>query len=235
VPRQQIAELESLLRGVYRADRAAALAGVPRSTLYYWARRDVWSPTRRETRPKLWTYTDILAARIIYWLRQEKPEIESARTSMPQVREALTAIRARGSELWEAHRPESQEEPALRVFVDRDGRVYFKDAAELRRAGRPWTSVIPGALDVLGEFRGGDRLGPDLIKPRQHLRIIPGKLGGEPHVQGTRIGTRAVAALIRDGLTVDQVKSLYPDLVKVAIDECWDLEKQLQPDLVRAA
>jgi hypothetical protein len=64
---------ESLLTGVYRADRAAALAGVPRSTLYYRADHDVWVPTRRsDGRPKLWTFSDIVATRIIYWLRQPK-------------------------------------------------------------------------------------------------------------------------------------------------------------------
>ncbi len=224
VPEGGATAVVSLFRGVYPADRAAALAGVPRSTLYYWARHEVWTPTRRATRPKLWTYSDVVAARIIYWLRRDKPEIDSAHTSMPQVREALAAIRTHGKEIWDSD---------LRVLVDREGHVFFKADSEVRRARKPWTSVEPGALDVLGQFLWSEnRIGPDLVEPRPHLRIIPGKLGGEPHVKATRIGTRAVAALLRDGLTADKVESLYPDLTQVDIEECRDLEAQLQANLV---
>ncbi len=36
---------ERLGRGVYDADRAAALAGVPKPTLYYWARKKLYVPS----------------------------------------------------------------------------------------------------------------------------------------------------------------------------------------------
>jgi len=62
-----------LLRGVYDADRAAALSGVPVSTVYYWARKGIWEPALSEEKPKLWTYSDLIALRMIYWLRQDKP------------------------------------------------------------------------------------------------------------------------------------------------------------------
>ena len=37
--------------------------------------------------------------------------------------------------------------------------------------------------------------GPDLVAPRPELRIVPGRLAGEPHIRGTRIGTLQIAAL----------------------------------------
>ena len=141
-----------VVQGVYAADRAAALAGVPRSTLYDWARKDIWTPSRRPERPKLWAFTDVVAARIIYWLRHDKPELESARTSMHEVRQVLDAIREKGSEIWDAD---------VRIFVDRSGHVFFESHRTLRRATKPWSSVEPGALDVLAEFSSGDgRIGP---------------------------------------------------------------------------
>jgi len=92
--------------------------------------------------------------------------------------------------------------------------------------------VFPSVLDVLGEFSSEDgRVGPDLVTPRPHLRIVPGKLSGEPHVERTRISSRSVAALLRDGLGSSQVLRLYPELTSEAIEECWDLETQLQVNL----
>lgn len=212
-----------ILRGVYPADRASALAGVPRSTLYYWARHDVWEPSLRGTRPKLWTYADVLAVRIIYWLRSVKDRDPEARSSMPEVRTALATIRSEGAEIWHTD---------VRVFVDREGHVFFSAPSGTWRAGKPGQAVMPAVLDVLSEFpTGPGRTGPDLQRPRPHLRIIPGKLGGEPHVEATRISTRTVAALIRDGLDDRQVLRLYGDLTAESVAECWDLEKQLQANL----
>ena len=36
--------------------------------------------------------------------------------------------------------------------------------------------------------------GPDLLRPRPQLRIVPGKLGGSPHVEHTRLETLALAS-----------------------------------------
>jgi len=209
-----------LLRGVYDADRAAALSGVPISTVYYWARNDIWEPALSEEKPKLWTYSDLLALRLIYWLRKDKPDLEVAKSSMLEVRRAIRAIAAQGERL---------SSPTVRVLVQRNGKVIFTTPSG------EWEPLVKGmaqrtaALDVLAEFKTREgTIGPDLVNPRPSLRIIPGKLAGEPHVRGTRIASRMVAALVRDGLTEDHVVRLYPDLTKESILDCINLEKQLQ-------
>ena len=53
------------LAGCYDTRRAAALTGVPVSTVYYWARRQVVVPTVSPTRQKLWSYADLMALRIV--------------------------------------------------------------------------------------------------------------------------------------------------------------------------
>jgi uncharacterized protein (DUF433 family) len=213
-------------RGVYSAERAAALSGVPRSTVYYWARHDIWTPSLSESRPKLWSYPDLLALRLIYWLRHEKSETETRESPMSEVRTALSALRDIGKEVW------SQD---VRVFVDRDGHIFVKTGERAWRGKRPGQDVFPAMLDLLAEFPSESGIvGPDLVRPRPHLLIIPGKLGGEPHIEGTRIASIKVAALIRDGLTSGAVRLLYPELSQDAVDECWDLERQLQVNL-RAA
>jgi DNA-binding transcriptional MerR regulator len=62
----------SELRGAYTADRAAALAGVPLSTVHYWARNEILIPSVSPTKVKMWSYTDLMGLRTIYWLRQRK-------------------------------------------------------------------------------------------------------------------------------------------------------------------
>lgn len=215
-----LAEVHDIFQGAYSADRAAALSGVPRSTLYYWARHDVWEPSLRATRPRLWTYADVLALRMIHWLRH--PKVDSAGVAIPsstmrEVRSNLTIIRAQADDIWAGR---------TRVLVDRSGEVVFRagDAAWKKQQ-----AVFGDLLDLLSEFRWSEGLiGPDLIKPRATLRIIPGKLSGEPHVERTRIGTRGIATLIDDGLEVRSVLKLYPALSEASVVDAVDLEKQLQ-------
>ncbi|MCL2464549.1 MAG: hypothetical protein FWF28_05725, partial [Micrococcales bacterium] len=61
--------LSAAVSGCYEASRAAALSGVPKSTLYEWARRRVVVPSVSPEREKLWSYADLMALRIVSWLR----------------------------------------------------------------------------------------------------------------------------------------------------------------------
>jgi uncharacterized protein (DUF433 family) len=86
-------------------------------------------------------------------------------------------------------------------------------------------------LDLLAPFESDGITGPDLRKPRASLRIVPAKLSGEPHVAGTRLESRAVAALVERGFSLDHVASLYPFATPPALADCVDLERQLAANL----
>lgn len=211
---------EDLLRGVYTAERAAALSGVPVSTVYYWARHQVWSPTLSDQRPKLWTYADLIALRTIYWLRQEKPDVATSKSTMREVRRTISAVAAHGATLTDVN-----------IRVDRRGKVVFETGPGIAWEAGPSggnQSVSANVLYVLAPFpTEHGHIGPDLVSPRPNLRIIPGKMGGEPHVKWTRIPSLAVAALVSDGMSVAEIVRLYPDLTAEIVDECIDLEAQL--------
>jgi len=214
-----VAMREDLLRGVYTAERAAALSGVPVRTVYYWASHEIWAPTLSDQRPKLWTYADLLALRTIYWLRQEKPDVETSKSTMIEVRRTIRAVSKHGVTLTD-----------VRVLVDRRGKVVFENAGHAWEAGDGEGSqmVASNVLNVLAPFpTEAGHIGPDLVAPRPNLRIIPGKLAGEPHVRWTRISTQTVAALASDGLSVAEIIRLYPDLNAEVVAECIDLEAQL--------
>ena len=210
------------LEGCYEADRAAALAGVPKSTVYYWARTGVVVPTVSPERPKRWSYADLMALRIVQWLRKPKTEPggDVPGSPMTEVRRALAELDQRGIDLWAAE----YDGPSSPLRVNRAGAILIVTASGTET---PYgEQVMEGTLDLLGPF-GDGLLGPDLLRPRPLLRIVPGKLSGEPHIAHTRITSESLAALSRRGHRLDSISALYPDQEPLAIKEALDLERQL--------
>lgn len=210
------------LAGCYEAPRAAALSGVPVSTVYYWARQEIVVPSVSPSRQKLWSYADLMALRIVYWLRRPKAGrvTEVPASPMPQVREALEEIERRGLDIWAEN--EWQQGSPLRVNLG--GRVYLDDGWA---AGMSGQTAFVETLDLLGPFEIGHKHGPNLLRPRPRLRIIPGKVSGEPHISGSRITTKAVAALHKSVGNAEGVSALYPVLDIEGINQAIELERSL--------
>jgi uncharacterized protein (DUF433 family) len=228
--------------GAYPADRAAALSGVPKSTVHYWARTSVLVPSVSSERVKLWSYSDLFALRTIYWLRQAKPNPGQYVTSpsalfpeatdapipastMPAVRRALGQLKELNLALW-------SEEQGAAVRVERSGEVFVTAPDGIEGGHRE--RVIVDTLDLVGPFDTNTTRGPHLHTPRPHLRIVPGKLAGSPHIERTRIETLTIAALQQRGFQPDKINRLYPDVERDAIVEAIDLEKQLARNLLGA-
>jgi len=211
--------LLAALEGCYEAPRAAALSGVPVSTVYYWARQGIINPTVSQESPKRWSYADLMGLRIVYWLRH--PRGLKGASPMNEVRRALDELDELGLDIWSRDLPY----PGSPLRVDRTGHIFIVSADRVETTHRE--GVMGETLDLLGPFNVGEGHGPDLIRPREHLRIIPGKVSGEPHLADSRITTQAVAALFERFGDIDRVVALYPDLDKAAIEEAIDLEQQL--------
>jgi DNA-binding transcriptional MerR regulator len=75
--------------GAYTADRASALSGVPKSTVHYWSRHELLSPSVSAEKVKLWSYADLMGLRIIYWLRQRKTDSAGAEIPRTSVKAIL--------------------------------------------------------------------------------------------------------------------------------------------------
>lgn len=183
--------------GAYTADRAAALSGVPRSTMHWWARERILVPSVSATKQKLWSFGDLMGLRTIYWLRQRKTTesgVDIPATSMEAVRAALASLADLEIPLWRGDRP--------MILVNGEGHVYLETPE-----------------------------GVQTVDPRPELRIVPGKLSGSPHIAGTRVETRAIAALFNDGYDASQVAELYPYLSTEQIVQALDLEQQLAQNL----
>ena len=218
-------------RGAYTADRAAALSGVPKSTVHYWARREILVPSISDVRIKLWSYSDLMSLRTIAWLRATKTAPDGhdvPATAMSAVRRALHELLELDLDLW-------TEDVGPSVAVDRRGKIVLNPQALPQHAdgqrlldAQQFELLRP--FEITRELRG-----PDLVAPRPRLRIVPGKLSGAPHVHRTRIETEALAALARRGLSSERIVALYPAIETADVREALDLESDLQPDLMLAA
>lgn len=208
--------------GCYEASRAAALAGVPLTTLYEWARAGVVVPSVSTVRPMYWSYADLMALRIVHWLRHPKRAAGDVvpASPMPVVRRVLGELDRLGLDLW------SPEQPQQPLVVDRSGHVYVRrgDSLEADRG----QGVLLETLDLLSPFDTDEGTwGPDLRRPAPHVRIVPGKVSGEPHLAGSRLATRAVAALAGRGFALEDIGRLYPDADAEGLREAIDLEHRL--------
>src|SRR5438132_692372 len=66
-------------RGRYLSDRAAQLAGVPLRTLNYWVHEGHLKSDYDPSRPKSWSYRDLVLIRLFVWLRsQHHPPLQAA-------------------------------------------------------------------------------------------------------------------------------------------------------------
>ncbi len=214
----------------YPADRAAALAGVPVSTLHYWSRAGIWLPSVSGVKVKRWSYSDLLALRLIDWLRRDKPDLKLPKTSMARIRGALAALDRWGDRL---------RSDAVRVRVDpRGGLVIEAEGEVFVPLGRGVAQAVAlrEGFDLVDAWRGSNGIiGPHLLQPAPTLRIIPGKLSGEPHVVDTRIPTKMLSSLRARGMEVDAIIDLYPRLTRQNLEEAISLEDQLQRNLRVAA
>ena len=164
-------------------------------------------PSVSPVRVKFWSYGDLLGLRTIAWLRATKTDEAGAaipKTAMPMVRVALDALRGLDLGLW-------TDESTPNVGVDRGGRIVLEpDSAPRLVNGQEF--IDAEVLEVLRPFAFDGHAGPDLVRPRPRVRIVPGKLAGAPHVKDTRIETEALAALLHRGLDEMSINRLYPIL-----------------------
>lgn len=214
-----------MIEGAYKADRASALSGVPVSTVRYWAKHEILVPSVSPVRVMYWSFSDLMGLRVIAWLRHDKKYpsgVEVPSASMPAVRSALKQLSELDLSLW-------TEQTGPTVTVDRGGRIHIdtEPSAELPHRQR----VISGADETFALSSEFSLLqgvkGPDLHKPRPSLRIVPGKLGGSPHIVDTRLESQALGSLAEHGVPRDRIYRLYPGVESEQIDEAIDLEQQL--------
>lgn len=218
--------------GCYDAVRAAALSGVPKTTVYWWARHDIVVPSVSPIQEKLWSYSDLMALRIVSWLRHPKPNEagnELPASPMAKVRAALALLDDLELDPWS---PDALN--ASPLLVDRAGDIYIRAAGSVLNLRRQPSFLSEDILGLTAPFSSAGMAGPDLLQPRPHLRIVPSKVAGEVHVEHSRLTTQTVAALAARGYSNRQIAGMY-DQPEEVVEESIDLERQLSAHTTAAA
>lgn len=206
-------------RGVYTAERASQLSGVPKSTIYYWARTSKFViPSVSMEKVKLWSYQDLVFLRFVAWLRANDVSPFDIRPVLERIKDSaidLSVTTGAGRVFHSGYDPS--------VIVD-----VLNDQTAL--AGERFVAMLPEfRLDAseIDDFGRRQLWGPNLIEPSNGTRIHPDVLSGEPFVLGSRIPTAALFALTQRHLSESRIAELYEIDVSVAKEAIW-LEKSVR-------
>lgn len=218
--------------GAYTEERAAALSGVPRSTVNLWKRQALVPASVSPERVALWSWDDLVLLRYVYWLRRRKtlterdgvPEVPA--TQMSDVRAAVAKLRD------DYDRPGQAAAKSGVLRVDVHGRLFRREGHLLLQGNQIASEKL---VSLIGKFPTDNGLGPDLRHPRPLLSIIPSKLGGSPHIEGTRIETVTISALVDAGYRMRTLLRYYPGTTRLQIEQAVELERQLSGNLDQQA
>ncbi|MBM2812726.1 MAG: hypothetical protein HW416_3485, partial [Chloroflexi bacterium] len=152
--------------------------------------------------------------RAIDFFRKGTGHEEPSKVSIRKIREALNQLGLRGV---------SREQLSRVVAVSRAGQLYIDLDAGPFRADAGAQGVSEEVLPLVRPYGAG----PDLFEPRPRLRIIPGKLQGEPHLLGTRIASATIYGLRAAEYSEYQILYLYPEATGEAVRDAIDLERSL--------
>lgn len=182
----------------YNVDLASYLSGATHSQLNRWAREGMLVPEVSPSRPKLYSFRDLVALRTISNLR--------AHVSLQRIRKALDTLQDQEfTEHLSQHR----------FATDRQSIKVWTDSGFLDLLSNPGQWEFKTFEDIYApfeNFRG--RLIPDLRRPSESVEVDPDRLGGEPTVFGTRVSYSLIADLSEgeDGMTPEEIAECYPSV-----------------------
>jgi uncharacterized protein (DUF433 family) len=204
-------------RGRYEASRAAQLSGIPERTIYDWSQGGVLVPDFHRASPMRWSYRDLVYLRLLARLRAHKMPRDKAAQRVRLVRELAAA----------GESPDSVRITDRSLLLPGEDFDRLTGEAILGDLGE-----LTGHFDLLAPIAGVEvehLWGPNLVKPTDLTFISPSVLGGEPCIEGTRIRTASVHALVEQRrMTMAQVVRLYPQLTEDAVGEAVGLERKMR-------
>ena len=196
----------------YPLNLTSVLTGATTAQLRSWKRSGVLVPEASVEKPMLYSYRDLVALRSIVFLR--------AQTSNQRLTCAMHTLR---------HDLDLTDHPSQYTFAT-DGHgveviVGDDDPIELVRV-KGQRALIPLAqvFRPFKDFNGRDVV--DFHRPKKHLEVVQGRVGGWPTIADTRVPYDTIADLLRDGdVTPDEVRSFYPTVSAPAARDAADFDE----------
>ena len=196
----------------YPTRMTAALSGATVSQLRHWrhARTGPLLSPEVATSPRvLYSFRDILALRMFVRLRKN--------ASLQRIRAAVQNLRQLG---------DREHLASYTLVADEAGRIRLLTAGEaVDLVEYPGQLLLPLEAALEPFMARAGVLVPDLFRPRPNLAVDPETQGGIPVIAGTRVPYDAVASLMRDGVTPEQIDSYYPGVTADAAKDALDFAR----------
>jgi uncharacterized protein (DUF433 family) len=184
-------------------DLTAVLTGATKSQLLHWRDSGLVTPEVRPFRPPLYSFRDLILVRSVVYLR--------ARISSQMVHRAILGI----PDVIDAVGHPSE------YRFGTDGKTVYLGTANgdaidiLRRRGQATLFTFDDLLGTFENFK--DETVPDFRRPAAHIEVEPGRLGGWPTIEGTRVPYNDVARLVdNDTVFPEDVELYYPSVSPAA-------------------
>lgn len=167
---------------------ASVLTGATPAQLAHWRETGLVIPEVRAKRPPLYSFRDLVLLRSVVFLR--------AQTSSQKVHRAFGNI----SQVVGLDDATDAVQHASRYRFGWDGDTIFIGTEDgravdlLKRVGQPMVFSFEDMLASFANFK--QAAVPDFQRPGEHLEVRPGRLGGWPTIEGTRVGYDEVAQLV---------------------------------------
>jgi uncharacterized protein (DUF433 family)/DNA-binding transcriptional MerR regulator len=195
----------------YATNMAAALSGATLSQLRHWRSPKTGPllvPEIARSPRALYSFQDVLALRTFVRLREN--------ASLQKIRAAIGHLRNLG---------EADPLASYQLVSDKRGDIQLLTGDQAVNLGsKPGQMQLVAVIgDVIEPFavRAGVVV-PHLLQPRPLLAVDPETQGGTPVIAGTRVPYDAVAGLMRDGVTAEQISDYYPAVTPEAARDALD-------------
>ncbi len=187
---------------------ASVLTGATPAQLQLWRTTGLVIPEVRPKRPPLYSFRDLVLIRSVVYLR--------ARLSSQKVHKAFRGI----EDVMDGVVHPSE------YRFGTDGRTIYlgTESGEaidiLRRRGQVSLFTFDDMLASFDNFKNEPV--PDFYRPTEHLEVKPGRMGGWPTIEGTRVPYDDVARLVDDETVFAEDVELYfpsvsPDAARDAV------------------
>jgi len=195
----------------FPTDLTAVLTGTSRDRLRHWHSTGLFSPEIATEPRLLYSFRDVVALRTVVRLR--------ASTSLQNIRRAFENMSAL----------DLTEHPSRYRFGTDGKTIGLIDEAgnAVDLVGKPGQYEVLSLAEMFGAFenRRGEQV-VDFLRPRSHLEVRAGRLGGRPTIADTRIGYDTVASLVSGGdVSLERVAYFHPGVSAAAARDAVDFDR----------
>ena len=198
----------------YTINVASFLSGATINQLQRWANSGIVVPEVNPSRPKIYSFRDVVALRSIAKLRatQSLQRIRKAINKLTELdftehlSEHRFATDGKSIKIWD------EDEDAFLDLVDNPGQWEFINLE-----------------DIYAPFmnRQGRQV-PDLLTPAKGIQINPGRLSGTPTLEDTRVPFDLVVDLLDDDLSPQEISEMYPTIEADSISNAIRFDQSIK-------